>query len=898
MSEVRLWIHHQIARLDGTRERRFVALAAALIFASLALGPQALRAVDLAVNAPDIRIDEFGTSPVSNPVRFRATSLNATLRDLMFLVAMPDGNTLTIPGHLASATDPTLWVSDPFNGIPGASHTVKAQGTSRETGTSVVSSRPVTFTIFDPNATTSTEPSGTNEPAGTTATEKIVEILRVEAWPGTEPKIEALGRHEGFDAPTAFFRVRGLTGLAFLGQYPAARMTDGSWHATFAVPGGELYRVVLVAESPAGARESLPRDIQVPAAEAPAPAPAQPVTAPPSVSLLTPAEGSELASPVALAARVANATATSMLFEVLDPAGVTRALPGAVGAGGDWVAMFVGEAGAYRVGARAVLTDGSTVAASSFRSFKIAPPPTVTATGTAATSEPPPPEPVPAVQPTIELFSPSQTEPFAGPVPISARVKDGLPERVVALVIDAAGRETIVLASKTPTGDFWTAIFEGPDGEYRFRVRALVAGKEVLSTERRFAVKRPIETLPPPPPPPTATTTGETVPLPPPPSGATTTEPLPPPPPPPTATTIAATTTPPVSAPSIPPALADACRAAGILPARCADWLKATYQSRECLEAGARTRETCTALLERLGAPVDEMKLFGLAEDRELVEAAEAAREAAGKAFAPDEMPPAIGRLLAFRLRPEDRWRVMASRGEAPALLTLDSDGDGLPDDVERRHGTDPFAADTDGDGFSDGEEVRNGYNPLGPGSLERPVRGVEKAILEGLALEEPRDAEDALIDPSFTIAAVPEVGVEDAIVLSGTAAPNSVVTLFVYSYLPVVVTTTTDENGNWTYAFGSKLAEGRHEAYVSVNDDTGKLVAASSPLAFFVREAQAVTEEDFLRPDVNVEEAPAELSRRFIYGGLALIALALFLVIAIIRQVKKSGVPDAGAGL
>ncbi|MGE6756785.1 hypothetical protein ACQKGO_02130 [Corallococcus interemptor] len=50
-----------------------------------------------------------------------------------------------------------------------------------------------------------------------------------------------------------------------------------------------------------------------------------------------------------------------------------------------------------------------------------------------------------------------------------------------------------------------------------------------------------------------------------------------------------------------------------------------------------------------------------------------------------------------------------------------DSDGDGLNDGAEIVRGTDPLKADTDGDGFSDGVEVTAGTDPLDPNSM--PIR-------------------------------------------------------------------------------------------------------------------------------------------------------------------------------
>ncbi len=50
------------------------------------------------------------------------------------------------------------------------------------------------------------------------------------------------------------------------------------------------------------------------------------------------------------------------------------------------------------------------------------------------------------------------------------------------------------------------------------------------------------------------------------------------------------------------------------------------------------------------------------------------------------------------------QWTVTAGGG-ADGGVSIDSDGDGIPDDVERRIGTDPFDADSDDDGVPDGME-------------------------------------------------------------------------------------------------------------------------------------------------------------------------------------------------
>ncbi|MCC6312884.1 MAG: calcium-binding protein, partial [Thermomicrobiales bacterium] len=53
----------------------------------------------------------------------------------------------------------------------------------------------------------------------------------------------------------------------------------------------------------------------------------------------------------------------------------------------------------------------------------------------------------------------------------------------------------------------------------------------------------------------------------------------------------------------------------------------------------------------------------------------------------------------------EEAPPVEAEIPPAQAPGGTDTDGDGIPDEVEYQLGTDPFVADTDGDGLSDGDE-------------------------------------------------------------------------------------------------------------------------------------------------------------------------------------------------
>ncbi len=56
------------------------------------------------------------------------------------------------------------------------------------------------------------------------------------------------------------------------------------------------------------------------------------------------------------------------------------------------------------------------------------------------------------------------------------------------------------------------------------------------------------------------------------------------------------------------------------------------------------------------------------------------------------------------------------------AAIKIDTDQDGLLDEVENKLGTNPDDKDSDGDGYVDGVEVANGFNPLA-GNRNRQVK-------------------------------------------------------------------------------------------------------------------------------------------------------------------------------
>lgn len=76
----------------------------------------------------------------------------------------------------------------------------------------------------------------------------------------------------------------------------------------------------------------------------------------------------------------------------------------------------------------------------------------------------------------------------------------------------------------------------------------------------------------------------------------------------------------------------------------------------------------------------------------------------------PENQAQSLGeRVEQIQREEQKRQQALAKKEE----LERDTDGDGIPDAVERNMGTNPYSPDTDGDGKSDQEEISYGSNPL-----------------------------------------------------------------------------------------------------------------------------------------------------------------------------------------
>ncbi len=221
----------------------------------------------------------------------------------------------------------------------------------------------------------------------------------------------------------------------------------------------------------------------------------------------------------------------------------------------------------------------------------------------------------------------------------------------------------------------------------------------------------------------------------------------------------------------------------------------------------------------------------------------------------------------------------------SPVAIMKDSDGDMLPDDLEEYYGTNPDNVDSDNDGHSDGEEVSNNYNPLGEGKLifERII--IDKLLFSKQQIEEPRTSV-LPVDNNWQVKETNTVS--GAMKISGKALANTWVNIFVYSAIPLLATSKTDDSGNWSYTITGQLVEGLHQVYVTSNDKDGKLLARSEPLTFLVANIKNDLAPVGVGQQVSVISEKSTTSNQNVYyiiGGVFLLLVLVGVVLLIIKR-------------
>jgi hypothetical protein len=200
------------------------------------------------------------------------------------------------------------------------------------------------------------------------------------------------------------------------------------------------------------------------------------------------------------------------------------------------------------------------------------------------------------------------------------------------------------------------------------------------------------------------------------------------------------------------------------------------------------------------------------------------------------------------------------------AIIIIDADGNGVPDELEKRT-------------ESGGCEMES---------------ATAKAIISDQPLEQPCGAGEETPDFTMGIERGGDVASPKTGTLSGRCEPGSVCLVYVYSYVPLVLTVTADDSGSFTYDLSDEVADGSHTVYVAVTDESGKITRKSRPFSLLVSEARAVTAEDLLALD-PVSAAQAEVSedkeqRSFVLASVVLMLVtAAFFAFVLRRKIRLS---------
>ena len=200
-----------------------------------------------------------------------------------------------------------------------------------------------------------------------------------------------------------------------------------------------------------------------------------------------------------------------------------------------------------------------------------------------------------------------------------------------------------------------------------------------------------------------------------------------------------------------------------------------------------------------------------------------------------------------------------SQKGLSPVAISISSEGNDLPDDVVVRIGQD-FKIET--------------------------LSGVDRAIVEGKPLEQPKF--NSFKGESLIVESV-ETEEKGSLVIRGKSNPGEIITLFIYSSIPIVVTVQADQDGNWIYTLDKSMVDGTHEVYAVLHNDEGRIIEASTPKIFFVAETQAISMEEMLLSGniSEVKDDPENMMTLYLWGGISIIIILIALLLVAKRKTE-----------
>jgi len=126
--------------------------------------------------------------------------------------------------------------------------------------------------------------------------------------------------------------------------------------------------------------------------------------------------------------------------------------------------------------------------------------------------------------------------------------------------------------------------------------------------------------------------------------------------------------------------------------------------------------------------------------------------------------------------------------------------------------------------------------------------------------------------------------GSDKGILLNGRSLPNTTIVLYIFSE-PLVLTTTTDDQGNWSYVLEDPLVAGDHEVYVAVEDQDGEQTR-SSAFKFSVAESASIdTNPSGLSLVLNLSGSESNTTIYYVSAVASIILIGSGIFIFLIRR-------------